>query len=55
MTPHRDIFRPWGKGDTVIASAAKQSMSRKKERMDCFVASLLAMTKGIVEAGQHAR
>src|SRR5882672_7498488 len=31
---------------TVIASEAKQSISPRKERMDCFVASLLAMTKG---------
>jgi ketosteroid isomerase-like protein len=30
--------------DAVIASAAKQSISRPQERMDCFVASLLAMT-----------
>jgi hypothetical protein len=29
---------------TVIASEAKQSISPRKERMDCFVASLLAMT-----------
>ena len=29
---------------TVIASAAKQSIARHKERMDCFVALLLAMT-----------
>jgi hypothetical protein len=29
---------------TVIASAAKQSIVPRKERMDCFVASLLAMT-----------
>jgi hypothetical protein len=31
---------------TVIArsEATKQSISRRKERMDCFVASLLAMT-----------
>jgi hypothetical protein len=28
----------------VIASAAKQSIDQEKERMDCFVASLLAMT-----------
>ena len=28
----------------VIASEAKQSMVQRKERMDCFVASLLAMT-----------
>jgi len=30
---------------TVIASAAKQSISPRKGRMDCFVASLLAMTR----------
>jgi hypothetical protein len=29
---------------TVIASEAKQFISRRKERMDCFVALLLAMT-----------
>jgi hypothetical protein len=28
----------------VIASEAKQSIGQRKERMDCFVASLLAMT-----------
>jgi hypothetical protein len=28
----------------VIASEAKQSIVPRKERMDCFVASLLAMT-----------
>jgi hypothetical protein len=28
----------------VIASEAKQSISLRKERLDCFVASLLAMT-----------
>jgi hypothetical protein len=28
----------------VIASEAKQSIVRHKERMDCFVALLLAMT-----------
>ncbi|MEO8319315.1 MAG: hypothetical protein ABI561_13405 [Bradyrhizobium sp.] len=28
----------------VIASEAKQSILRRKERMDCFVAALLAMT-----------
>src|ERR1700686_4054962 len=32
--------------ETVIASEAKQSISPRKERMDCFVASLLAMTIG---------
>ncbi|THD56648.1 MAG: hypothetical protein E8A46_03335 [Bradyrhizobium sp.] len=30
----------------VIASEAKQSILPRKERMDCFVASLLAMTAG---------
>jgi hypothetical protein len=30
---------------TVIASAAKQSIAQQKERMDCFVAALLAMTE----------
>src|SRR5258706_6209866 len=30
--------------ETVIASEAKQSISPRKERVDCFVASLLAMT-----------
>src|SRR5258707_13928829 len=30
--------------ETVIASAAKQSIAPRKERMDCFVAALLAMT-----------
>jgi len=29
----------------VNASAAKQSIDPRKERMDCFVASLLAMTR----------
>src|SRR4051794_24731411 len=29
----------------VIASEAKQSISPRKERMECFVASLLAMTE----------
>jgi hypothetical protein len=29
----------------VIASGAKQSILPREERMDCFVASLLAMTK----------
>jgi len=31
---------------SVIASEAKQSMPQRKERMDCFVALLLAMTVG---------
>ena len=30
--------------ETVIASEAKQSTARKKVKLDCFVASLLAMT-----------
>src|ERR1700716_4397217 len=29
----------------VIASEAKQAMTLREERMDCFVASLLAMTR----------
>src|SRR5882757_3946390 len=33
----------------VIASEAKQSISQRKERMDCFVATLLAMT--VIERG----
>src|SRR3978361_630450 len=32
---------------SVIASEAKQSILPRKERMDCFVASLLAMTEGM--------
>jgi len=32
--------------DAVIASEAKQSMEPLDESMDCFVASLLAMTMG---------
>jgi molybdopterin-guanine dinucleotide biosynthesis protein B len=34
---------------TVIASEAKQSISRLGEAMDCFVASLLAMTVGMYD------
>jgi hypothetical protein len=30
----------------VIASEAKQSISRQTKEVDCFVASLLAMTNG---------
>jgi hypothetical protein len=30
--------------ELVIASEAKQSIAQQKERVDCFVASLLAMT-----------
>jgi len=30
--------------ETVIAGEAKQSISPREERMDCFVASFLAMT-----------
>jgi hypothetical protein len=33
--------------NTVIASEAKQSIPPRKERMDCFIASLLAMTTDI--------
>ncbi len=32
--------------DFVIASEAKQSITQQKERVDCFVATLLAMTAG---------
>jgi hypothetical protein len=35
--------------DTVIASAAKQSIAPRKERKDCFVAALLAMTTQLFE------
>jgi len=36
----------------VIASEAKQSISPRKERTDCFVASLLAMmTKRVTPRG----
>jgi hypothetical protein len=39
--------------ETVIASEAKQSIVPHKGRMDCFVASLLAMTVvGVVSPGQ---
>jgi len=31
----------------VIASEAKQSISPRHEKLDCFVASLLAMTRNI--------
>jgi hypothetical protein len=39
-----------GNSETVIASEAKQSIVPRKERMDCFVASLLAMTATHVHA-----
>ena len=39
---------------SVIASAAKQSISLSKERMDCFVASLLAMTTDTVSRSRGA-
>jgi hypothetical protein len=39
----------------VIASAAKQSMSQRKERMDCFVAALLAMTVCLAITSQSIR
>jgi hypothetical protein len=41
----------------VIASEAKQSMLLHKEGMDCFVASLLAMTTSAAmteKPGQHS-
>jgi hypothetical protein len=39
--------------ETVIASEAKQSIVPHKGRMDCFVASLLAMTVvGVVSSAQ---
>ncbi len=34
----------WSLSCFVIASEAKQSMVQREERMDCVVASLLAMT-----------
>ncbi|MEH2568328.1 uncharacterized protein YggE [Bradyrhizobium sp. AZCC 2289] len=34
----------WSLSRFVIASEAKQSMVQREERMDCVVASLLAMT-----------
>jgi len=42
---------------SVIASAAKQSIVPRKERMDCFVATLLAMTAEIAGtvAARHAQ
>jgi len=38
-------FKAGNNCKTVIASAAKQSIAPRKERMDCFVAALLAMTE----------
>src|SRR5580698_2142747 len=50
---HRCVVdRPWWVSP-VIASAAKQSSSPRKERMDCFVASLLAMTAATVASGNR--
>src|SRR3981189_2879674 len=46
--PGRSAADFWGKTlirPTVIASEAKQSISPRKESVDCFVASLLAMTE----------
>jgi hypothetical protein len=40
----------WG---FVIASEAKQSRLFHEERLDCFVASLLAMTEGDVSGLEH--
>ncbi|QOZ30732.1 hypothetical protein XH92_02530 [Bradyrhizobium sp. CCBAU 53421] len=37
-------------GCLVIASEAKQSIVPRRDRMDCFVASLLAMTTWLGEA-----
>jgi hypothetical protein len=39
--------------ETVIASKAKQSISPRKERVDCFVATLLAMTATIFARPGH--
>jgi hypothetical protein len=39
----------------VIASAAKQSIGRRWQSLDCFVVSLLAMTEGMSEAGDRHR
>jgi hypothetical protein len=36
-----------------LRAIAKQSIERQKERMDCFVASLLAMTGG--DTTSHSR
>jgi hypothetical protein len=44
--PFRCFHGPFDPGFTVIASEAKQSIVPRKGGMDCFVASLLAMTAG---------
>ncbi|WP_212034187.1 hypothetical protein, partial [Bradyrhizobium sp. JYMT SZCCT0428] len=44
----RNASRECESMSAVIASEAKQSMAPRKERMDCFVASLLAMTERAV-------
>src|SRR6266511_2683243 len=40
---------------TVIASEAKQSMSRHKERMDCFAALAMTVSKDIAMPQQKRR
>src|SRR5260370_27152751 len=47
------IFKQPRRLETVIASAAKQSIAPLKERMDCFVASLLAMTSLQFQTSLH--
>jgi hypothetical protein len=49
-----DISNNRGGPNTVIASEAKQSISPSKERMDCFVASLLAMTSDTVPRSRRS-
>jgi hypothetical protein len=41
--------------ETVIASAAKQSMAAAKRKLDCFVATLLAMTASPHTASRSRR
>src|SRR5262245_18122261 len=48
---HVDLSTPL----SVIASEAKQSTSPNEERMDCFVASLLAMTARAARLTPDAR
>jgi hypothetical protein len=43
LRAHR-AARSLGMSHNIIASEAKQSIAPRKRRMDCFVASLLAMT-----------
>ena len=44
-----------GVSSTVLASEAKQSIGPHKERMDCFVASLIAMTANIPSRSRGAK